>query len=146
MYEQFQSMLKMGPLNQVLDMLPDTGLSQLLKGAGKGDAGNLKIKSYMTIMDSMNDAELDSPKLLNTSRLNRISRGSGKSIKEVNELLLQYKQFEKVVGKMKGIKGGRVGVNQLQSMVPPHLLKQMGGAGGLNSFIRQMGNMEGMKQ
>jgi len=143
MYEQFQSMLKMGPLSQVMEMLPDTGLSQLLKGAGKGDAGQAKIKSYMNIMDSMNDQELDNPKVLNTSRLNRIARGSGKSIKEVNELLAQFKQFEKVVGKMKGMKPGRVGVNQIQSLVPPHLLKQMGGAGGLNSFIRQM---EGMKQ
>jgi len=142
MYEQFQSMLKMGPLSQVMEMLPDTGLSQLLKGA-KGDAGHQKIKSYMTIMDSMNDQELDNPKVLNPSRLNRIARGSGKSIKDVNELLAQHKQFEKVVGKMKGMKPGRVGVNQIQNMVPPHLLKQMGGAGGLNSFIRQMGSMEG---
>lgn len=66
MYEQFQSMLKMGPLDQVgsnnscillgqvLDMLPDTGLNHLLKG-GSGEAGHQKIKSYMTIMDSMTD-------------------------------------------------------------------------------------------
>jgi len=142
MYEQFQSMLKMGPLSQVLEMLPDNGLSQLLKGA-KGDAGHLKIKSYMTIMDSMTDQELDAPKVLNSSRLDRVSRGAGKSRREVDELMAQFKQFEKVVGKMKGMKPGRVGVNQIQSLVPPHLLKQMGGAGGLNSFIRQMGNMEG---
>lgn len=146
MYEQFESMLKMGPLSQVMDMLPDTGLTQMLKGAGKGDAGQAKIKSYMTIMDSMNDEELDTPKVLNTSRLNRVARGSGKSLKEVNELLLQFKQFEKVVGKMKGMKPGRVGVNQIQNLVPPHLLKQMGGAGGLNSFIRQMEGMNANKQ
>jgi len=144
MYEQFQSMLKMGPLNQVMEMLPDTGLNQLLKGA-KGDAGHQKIKSYMTIMDSMTDQELDVPKVLNPNRISRIARGSGKSVKEVNELLAQFKQFEKVVGKMKGMKPGRVGVNQIQNLVPPHLLKQMGGAGGLNNFIRQMGNMDGFK-
>jgi signal recognition particle subunit SRP54 len=70
MYEQFQSMLKMGPLDQVqsslkftysevIDMLPDTGLNHLLKG-GSGEAGHQKIKNYMTIMDSMTDQGMNS--------------------------------------------------------------------------------------
>jgi hypothetical protein len=75
----------------------------------------------------------------------RIARGSGKSLREVNELITQYKSFEKVrsnsnvvvfqnnsftfccivqvVGKMKGIKPGRGGINQLQSLVNPQILK-----------------------
>ena len=44
---------------------------------------------------------------------------------------------------MKGMRPGRAGMSQMQKLVPPHLLKQMGGAGGLNNFMRQMGNMEG---
>eukprot|EP01127_Copromyxa_protea_P008607 TRINITY_DN1976_c0_g1_i2.p1 TRINITY_DN1976_c0_g1~~TRINITY_DN1976_c0_g1_i2.p1 ORF type:complete len:491 (+),score=134.58 TRINITY_DN1976_c0_g1_i2:221-1474(+) len=143
MYEQFQSMLKMGPLDQMMDMLPDTGLSHLLKG-GNGEAGHQKIKNYMTIMDSMNDQELDLPKVLNQGRIERIAKGSGRSVREVHELLTQYKQFEKVVSKMKGMRPGRAGISQMQKMVPPHLLKQMGGAGGLNNLMRQMGGMEGM--
>jgi signal recognition particle subunit SRP54 len=143
MYEQFQNMLKMGPLDQVIGMLPmETGLNQLLKGA-KGESGHQKIKSYMTIMDSMTDEELDIPKVLNPTRISRIARGSGRSVKEVNELLLQYKQFEKVVARMKNVRPGR-NMNQLQNLVPPHLLKQMGGASGLNSIIRQMGK-DGLK-
>jgi len=142
MYEQFQNMLKMGPLDQVIGMLPmETGLNQLLKGA-KGEAGHLKIKSYMTIMDSMTDEELDIPKVLTPPRIARIARGSGRSIKEVNELIVQYKQFEKVVVRMKNVRPGRM--NNLQNLVPPHLLKQMGGASGLNSIIRQMGK-DGLK-
>eukprot|EP01125_Pyxidicula_operculata_P014155 TRINITY_DN46_c0_g1_i1.p1 TRINITY_DN46_c0_g1~~TRINITY_DN46_c0_g1_i1.p1 ORF type:complete len:478 (+),score=136.39 TRINITY_DN46_c0_g1_i1:71-1504(+) len=141
MYEQFQSMLKMGPLSQVMEMLPDTGFNQFLKGVN-GDVGHQKIKQYMTIMDSMTDQELDSPKVLNPNRIARVARGSGRSVKEVNELLVQFKQFEKVVSKMKGLRPGRMG-NQIQNLVPPHLLKQMGGASGLNSFIRQMGGMDG---
>jgi len=142
MYEQFQSMLKMGPLDQVIGMLPmDTGLGQLLKGT-KGDAGHQKIKAYMTIMDSMTDEELDVPKVLNPGRINRVSRGSGRSVKEVNELLVQFKQFERVVSRIKNVRPGRM--NQIQSLVPPHLLKQMGGASGLNSIIRQMGK-DGLK-
>jgi len=96
----------------------------------------------MTIMDSMTDEELDIPKTLNTNRIARVARGSGRSTKEVNELLVQYKQFEKVVVSMKNVRPGRM--NQIQSLVPPHLLKQMGGASGLNSFIRQMGK-DGLK-
>jgi len=143
MYEQFQNMLKMGPLDQVIGMLPmETGLNQLLKGA-KGESGHQKIKSYMTIMDSMTDEELDIPKVLNPGRISRIARGSGRSVKEVNELLMQYKQFEKVVVRMKNVRPGR-NMNQLQNLVPPHLLKQMGGASGLNSIIRQMGK-DGLK-
>jgi hypothetical protein len=60
----------------------------------------------------------------------------------VNELLQQHKQFEKVVGRMKNFRPGRGGANQmsqLQNMVPPHLLKQMGGAGGLSKLMSSMG-------
>jgi signal recognition particle subunit SRP54 len=140
MYEQFQNMLKMGPLNKVIEMIP--GMSNLLQGQ-KGDAGTQKIKSYMTIMDSMTDEELDNPKILNQSRMLRIARGSGKSLREVNELITQYKSFEKVIGRMKGLKPGRGSINQLQNLVNPQILKQMGGAGGLNSLIRQMSSQMG---
>jgi signal recognition particle subunit SRP54 len=142
MYDQFQNILKMGPLDQVIDMLPmDTGLHQLLKGS-KGESGHQKIKSYMTIMDSMTDEELDIPKVLNPNRISRISRGSGRSVKEVNELLLQFKQFEKMVSTkiFKNPTGRRPGgVNQIQNMIPPNLLKQMGGPAALNNLMRQMG-------
>jgi len=139
MYEQFESMQKMGPLSQVLDMLPDTGFNHLLKNGG-GDVGQAKIKSFMVMMDSMTDEELDNPKVLSGTRLVRVARGSGTSVREVNELLMQYKQFEKVVGKMKGFRPGRGGMNmqQIQSMVPPQVLKQMGGAGGMANLMRQM--------
>lgn len=136
MYEQFETMLKMGPLNQVMEKIP--GFGQLLQG--KGDVGTQKIKRYMVIMDSMTEKELDNPKLLNQSRMARIARGSGCSINEVNELIKQHRTFENVVKtSMKGMKGGRGGVNQMANMVPPHLLKQMGGASALNNLMKQMG-------
>jgi signal recognition particle subunit SRP54 len=54
----------------------------------------------------MRSLELDFPKVLNQGRIERVARGSGRSVKEVHELLTQYKQFEKVVSKMKGIRPG----------------------------------------
>jgi signal recognition particle subunit SRP54 len=139
MYEQYQILLKMGPLDQIIDMFPDTGLDHLLKDGGC-EAGHQKIKNYITIMDSMTDQELDFPKVLNQSRVERIARGSGRSLKEVQELLAQFKQFEKVVSKMKGTRRGSA--NQMQNFIHPQLLKQMGGAGSLNTFIRQMETIE----
>lgn len=58
--------------------------------------------------------------------------------------MMQYKQFEKVVSKMKGFKGGCAGVSQLQNMLPPHLLKQMGGASGLQNMMRSLGGGGGL--
>jgi len=82
----------------VMEMIP--GMGQLMQG--KGDQGQQKIKAYMTIMDSMTAEELDNPKVLTPQRITRIARGAGRSVREIQELLTQHKQFEKVVEKMRG--------------------------------------------
>lgn len=75
------------------------------------------------------------------SRIARIARGSGRSIKEVNELLEQHKLMSKMVDKMKALTKSRGNnLSKLQQMVPPHLMKQMGGMGGLNNLMKQMGD------
>jgi signal recognition particle subunit SRP54 len=147
MYEQFQNILKMGPLNKVMEMLP--GMSNILK-EGAGRDSTKKVQIYLTIMDSMTDEELDDSKVLtkqSQSRITRIARGSGRSVKEVNELLEQFKHFEKVMKKMKGLKLGKGGelrgknLAQMSSMIPPHLMKQMGGMGAIQNMMRSLGNM-----
>ena len=60
----------------------------------------------MYIMDSMNDDEMDCVKPMNASRVNRIARGSGTSVREVNLLLDEYKKFSKMVGKLGKMKMG----------------------------------------
>eukprot|EP01090_Pellita_catalonica_P002701 TRINITY_DN12274_c0_g1_i2.p1 TRINITY_DN12274_c0_g1~~TRINITY_DN12274_c0_g1_i2.p1 ORF type:complete len:476 (+),score=100.39 TRINITY_DN12274_c0_g1_i2:95-1522(+) len=127
MYEQFQNLLKLGPLHKVMEMLP--GMSNILK-AGAGRDSTQKVRNFMTIMDSMTDAELDDTKLLaktgaDNTRIARIARGSGRSIKEVNELLDQFKHFQKVMKKMKGLKLGANGelrgrnLSQVSNLIPP---------------------------
>lgn len=144
MYDQFQNILKMGPLNKVMQMVPGfSNMPQL-----QGDQGNAKLKAYINIMDSMTDAELDNFKLLNASRITRIARGSGRHPREVSELLEQYKQFEKVFKKAKGMKGNinMRNINQVANMVPPQIMNQMGGMAGLQNMIRSMGGgLGGMK-
>lgn len=79
------------------------------------------------------------------SRIARIARGSGRSNKEVNELLEQHKQFAKMVDKLKGItkgvRGNNINLSKMANVVPPHIMKQMGGLGGLNSLVKQMSDM-----
>jgi len=99
-------------------------------------------------MDSMTAQELDDSKILTkqcNSRIARIARGSGRSVKEVHELLDQFKHFEKVMKKMKGLKLGKGGelrgrnLNQLSNLVPPNVMKQMGGMGALQNWMKTMG-------
>lgn len=141
MYDQFQNIMKMGPLNKVMQMVP--GLSNLPQL--QGNEGSAKLKVYINIMDSMTDQELDNSKLLNASRIARIARGSGRSTKEVSELLVQFKQFEKIFKGAKGL-GNNVNmrnIGQMANLVPPQLMKQMGGMGGLQSMLRNMGGAGG---
>jgi len=143
MYEQLGNIMKMGPINKVMEMMP--GMNHLLPQL-KGNDGNAKIKAMLNILDSMTEEELDNDKAIKeNSRIQRIARGSGRSAKEVHELLEQHKQFAKMVGKMKDLtKPGRGGPNQLAKManvVPPHIMKQMGGVGGLNNLMKQIGDM-----
>ncbi|CAO2171631.1 unnamed protein product [Urochloa humidicola] len=152
MYEQFQNILKMGPIGQVFSMLP--GFSSELMPKGHEKESQAKIKRYMTMMDSMTDAELDStnPKLMTESRIIRIARGSGRPVRDVMDMLEEYKRLAKIWGKMKGLKIPKKGemsalsrnmnVQHMSKVLPPQMLKQIGGMGGLQSLMKQMGSKE----
>jgi len=139
--EQLQATMKMGPLDKVMQMIPGFSNMQLPEGM---DASG-KLKNFINIMDSMTDEELDSPnpiKLLTDSRLERISRGSGRPMIEVRLLLEQFKMFESF-GKLRPTAGknGMPDMRTLQkmsSMLPPGVLNQMGGTGGLRAMMQQM--------
>ncbi|XP_020573363.1 signal recognition particle 54 kDa protein 2-like [Phalaenopsis equestris] len=154
MYEQFQNILKMGPIGQVFSMLPGFSAEVMPKGHEK--ESQAKIKRYMTMMDSMTNAELDStnPKIFNDSRALRIARGSGRTIREVVEMLEEYKRLAKVWSQMKGLKIPKKGemsalsrnmnVQHMSKVLPPQMLKQIGGMGGLQSLMKQMGSKDMM--
>ncbi|CAL1527594.1 unnamed protein product [Lymnaea stagnalis] len=155
MYEQFQNIMKMGPFSQIMGMIP--GFSSDFMTKGSEQESMARLKKLMTIMDSMNDQELDSlegEKLFSRSqgRVTRVARGAGVSVREVNELLTQYKKFAQMVKKMGGIKGlfkgGDMNRNvnqgqitklnqQMAKMMDPRVLQQMGGMQGLQSMMRQ---------
>ncbi|PWA29785.1 hypothetical protein CCH79_00007763, partial [Gambusia affinis] len=167
MYEQFQNIMKMGPFGQIMGMIPGFGTDFMSKGNEQESMARLK--KLMTIMDSMNDQELDSKdgaKLFSKqpNRIQRVARGSGVATRDVQELLTQYTKFAQMVKKMGGIKGlfkgGDMSKNvnpsqmaklnqQMAKMMDPRVLHHMGGMAGLQSMMRQFqqgaaGNMKGM--
>jgi signal recognition particle subunit SRP54 len=153
MYEQFQMIMSLGPINKVMANLPGF-TSDMFKGSEKEISQ--RFKTHMTIMDSMTNGELDHPdsKLFHSqpTRITRIAKGSGTSERLVNDLLAQYRQFASIMKKMGGPKGllsqfsGGASASspssssmekmspaqlakmnqQMSQMLPPDLLKQMG--------------------
>uniref|UniRef100_A0ACD5VUV3 Uncharacterized protein n=1 Tax=Avena sativa TaxID=4498 RepID=A0ACD5VUV3_AVESA len=143
MYEQFQNLLKMGSIGQIFSMLP--GFSSELMPKGHEKEGQAKIKRYMTMMDSMTNAELDSanPKLMNGSRVTRVARGSGRTVRDVLDMLEEYKRLAKVWSKIKlpkNLDPRNTNVQEIMKSLPPQVLKQIGGMGGLQSLVKQLGS------
>jgi signal recognition particle subunit SRP54 len=130
--------------------------------------GTPKIKKFMCMFDSMTDKELNSDGMLfhsETGRIFRVARGSGSRVREVEEMLSQCKMFAGMIKQIggpngmmqnmeKGAKKGGAGSNQnqmaaqmqnsMQQMMPPGMMEQMGGMGGLQGMMEQMGGMGGL--
>ncbi len=99
-----RQMQKMGPLKNVLGLLP--GVNPAMLQAAKVD--DKKMKQVEAIVLSMTPKERSNPDLINGQRRLRIAKGSGRSVQEVNTLLAQFKQMQKVmktVGKSGGVGG-----------------------------------------
>jgi signal recognition particle subunit SRP54 len=99
MYQQFEAMRSMGPLQKVLSMVP--GVSYQL-GQDQLDLAEEKMDHYKYIIDSMTPEERENPKILNASRVKRVARGSGTDEKEVRELIKQYNAMRKMLRQLKG--------------------------------------------
>lgn len=147
MYEQFSNIMKMGPMSQVMSMIP--GFSNAIMPPGHEKENAARLKKFMTIMDSMTDKELDcgSTKILGEqSRIERWAQGSGTHPAEVQQLLEEYKRLAKLLSSAmknmpKNMKGDMNPRNmaQMSRMLPPEMLKAMGGPGALQNMLKQMG-------
>ena len=100
--EQLQAIKKMGPLSQLLAMVP--GLSQVTKDL-PSDVTDKQMKRIEAIINSMTREERQHPDVLNGSRRKRIALGSGTSVQEVNQLMSQFKQMQRMMQQMKSGKG-----------------------------------------
>jgi signal recognition particle subunit SRP54 len=113
---------KMGPLEGLLKMIPGVN-SKLLKNT-KVDPKQLK--HIEAIVLSMTPKERRRPEILNGSRRLRIAKGSGRSVQEVNRLMEQFKQMQKMMKQFKGMGLGRMPLGGMGGM------GGMGGLGGRN--------------
>ena len=99
--QQLREVKKMGPLSQILGMIP--GFSQVSQQVSP-EITDQQMKRVEAIVNSMTLEERRSPKIINASRKRRIARGSGTTVQEINQLLGQFRQMQRM---MKQLTSGR---------------------------------------
>ncbi len=108
---QVRAVRKMGPLEQVMGMIPGMGS---LKQAAGAEPDERQMSRVEAMISSMTLEERRNSKLIDGSRRRRIARGSGTSVQDVNLLLRQFQQMRKMVKMMGGVSGGSGGRKRLQ--------------------------------
>jgi signal recognition particle subunit SRP54 len=158
--DQLSNIMKMGPLSKMAAMIP--GLSNMMGGMDD-EEGGIKLKRMIYICDAMTEKELDSDGKIfveQPSRMVRIARGSGTSVREVEDLLTQNKMMEKMAKTLKGgvqnmqrAQGAMQGKNNKQQLdAMQKRMLSMGGGGlpggadlaGMMNMFGGGGGMPGM--
>jgi signal recognition particle subunit SRP54 len=106
-YKQLEAVSKMGPLKQVLSMLPLGGLDI---SEEQFEVTKEKLKRFKVIMDSMTEKEMLDPKIMDSSRIKRVARGSGTRPEDVKELLKYHRTMQQA---FKGLKSGKFPIHRL---------------------------------
>ena len=115
--DQFTQMENMGGLGNLIDKLP--GMGSGVAQAMQNPAHSRQMKSMVAIIDSMTPLERRKPEVINGSRKRRVAQGSGTQIQDVNRLLKQHKQMQRMMKKM-GSKGGMANMMRgLKGRLPP---------------------------
>jgi signal recognition particle subunit SRP54 len=97
--EQITEIKKMGPLSHLLEMVP--GMAGATRDLSP-EWTDQQIKQTEAIISSMTRGERRHPKLLNASRKRRVARGSGTDVREVNQLLVQFRQMQRLIKQLSG--------------------------------------------
>ena len=98
MYEQLEAMQKVGPFKQILKMVPGLGYKVPDEAV---DVAEERLKKWRFIIQSMTREEKEEPKILNSPRVKRVSRGSGTSEKDVKDMIQQYFAMKKMMKSLK---------------------------------------------
>ena len=116
--EQFEQVKKMGPLKNVISKLP--GMDKQLKNVDLDDSDKMMDRMKAIIL-SMTPREREKPEIINPSRKRRIAAGSGMKVEDVNRLLRQFEQMQKM---MKQLRPGK-GKGKKRRMLPPGMMPPM---------------------
>ncbi len=98
-YTQLQQLKKMGPLGELIKMIP--GMGGLAKQLPEGPEAEAELRRIEAIISSMTRAERADPSLMNGSRRKRIAAGSGTKVSDVNQLLKQFAEMQKQMKQLK---------------------------------------------
>jgi signal recognition particle subunit SRP54 len=122
--EQMEQMKKMGSMSSIMGMIP--GMGNMAKAVKDFDLENSQeLKNIKAMVSSMTPKERENPELLNNSRKQRIAKGCGLDVVEINRMIKQFKNAGKMAKKF----SGKNGMKQLQS-----LMGQMNGPGGMGTL------------
>jgi signal recognition particle subunit FFH/SRP54 (srp54) len=116
MCKQMEAINKMGPLKQIMQMLPLGGIGLDISDQ-EYQVTKDRLDKYRVIMSSMTEAELDDPKIITASRIKRISKGSGTSPELVRELLKSHKAMQKAIKGMRGM--NKMGMKRMMKKFGP---------------------------
>ncbi len=94
LYQQMESLSKMGSMGKLMEMIP--GMSQLQLPKDLIAVQEEKLKKWKFILNSCTKKELEDPDIIDNPRMNRIAKGSGTEVQEISELLKQYRQTKKM--------------------------------------------------
>ncbi|WP_455493275.1 signal recognition particle protein [Eubacterium sp.] len=128
--DQFEQIERMGSLKDTIKMIP--GIGKQIKDE---DIDERAFDRLRCIIYSMTKQERANPEIINPSRKRRIAAGSGTSIEDVNKLMTQFKQMQKMVKQVGGRKGPKVSkkMRRLMQQNPEIAQKMMGQTGGNNN-------------
>lgn len=139
MLNQFRQVKKLGSMQSIMGMMP--GMS----GMKMDDKAEGQMKQSEAIILSMTTKERQMPNVLNASRRNRIAKGSGVKISQVNQLIKQHMQMKKMMKKLNG--GGKMKKMmkqmQAQGMDPSQMPQMPGGGAGGGSLGGGLGGFKG---
>lgn len=124
--DQMKQIKKMGNMKNLLGMLP--GLGDKLKDADIDEKGLVRIEAIIT---SMTNAEREKPSIINPSRKRRIAAGSGTKVEEINRLLKQFEQMQKMMKQFTG-KGSKMNLRKARKKLAGMNFDKMTGKGGGN--------------
>jgi len=127
---QMKQIKKMGSMKSIIGMLP--GVGDKIKDA---DIDESQLNRVEAIITSMTKAERAKPSIINASRKKRIAKGSGTKVEEVNRLLRQFEQMQKVMKQFTG-KSGKMSLRKARKQLAGMNFDKYAGKGG--------GNMPGL--
>ncbi|EPY2707691.1 signal recognition particle protein [Listeria monocytogenes] len=114
--EQLQQVKQMGPLDELLKMMPG---ANKMKGLDNMNVDDKQLGHIEAIIKSMTKNEKDNPDIINANRRKRIARGSGRPVQEINRLLKQFGEMKKMMKQMTGGGKGKKGKNPFGNFKMP---------------------------